>query len=115
PSERVAPAPVQAVLLPEPGLTRERPAPPPFSLTSTDGVGLKIAQVSATTVIEDPVAVTELKLTFENPEARTLEGRFAFTIPQGASLSRFGMRIHGAWMEGEVVEKQQARVTYEEF
>lgn len=115
PKERGVSSPVQAVLLPEPGLTRERPAPPPFALTSTDGVGLKIAGVSATTVIEDPVAVTELKLTFENPEARTLEGRFTFTIPQGASLSRFGMRINGSWMEGEVVEKQEARVTYEEF
>jgi hypothetical protein len=105
----------QAALLPEPGLARERPAPPPFQLTSTDGVGLEIAAVRATTVIEDPLAFTELHLTFENPEARTLEGRFTFTIPPGASLSRFGMKINGRMMEGEVVEKQRARITYEEF
>ncbi len=105
----------QTALLPEPGLARERPAPPPFQLTSTDGVGLKIAAVRATTVIEDPLAFTELHLTFENPEARTLEGRFTFTIPPGASLSRFGMKINGRMMEGEVVEKQRARITYEEF
>ncbi len=110
-----APPPVQAVLLPEPGLAHERPAPPPFSLTSTDGVGLAIAAVSATTVIEDPVAVTELRLSFDNPEDRTIEGRFTFTVPPGASLSRFAMKIRGAWMESEVVEKQRARVTYEEF
>ncbi|NUO54888.1 MAG: hypothetical protein HOV80_39105, partial [Polyangiaceae bacterium] len=93
------PAPAQAALLPAPGLARERPAPPPFQLTSTDGVGLKIAAVRATTVIEDPLAFTELHLTFENPEDRTLEGRFTFTIPPGASLSRFGMKINGRMME----------------
>ncbi len=115
PGKTSSPAIVQAVLLPDPGLALERPAAPPFSLTSSDGVGLKIAAVDATTVIEDPVAVTELKLVFENPEARTIEGRFTFTVPQGASLSRLAMRINGSLMEGEVVEKQRARITYEEF
>jgi len=34
---------------------------------------------------------------------------------QGASISRFAMKVNGAWQEGEVVEKQAARRAYEDF
>ncbi len=104
-----------AVVIPDPDLARGQKAPPPFALTSTDGVGLEILGVQAVAAIEDPLAVTELHLTFENPEDRTIEGRFTFTVPEGASLSRLAMRVHGTWQEGEVVEKQRARMTYEQF
>ena len=40
---------------------------------------------------------------------------FRITLPQGASLSRFAMKVGGAWQEGEVVEKQAARQAYEDF
>ncbi|MFO0550094.1 MAG: VIT domain-containing protein [Polyangiaceae bacterium] len=91
------------------------PAPPPFQLTASDGSGLAIAEVSADVSIQDPVAVTQLKLVFENPEDRVIEGRFTINLPEGAALSRFAMRIDGRMQEAEVVEKQRARVTYEEF
>ena len=87
----------------------------PFSLTASDGTGLHLVAVRSRTVIEGPLALTELELSFHNPEARTLEGRFALTLPEGASISRFAMEIDGAWQEGEVVEKQRARQTYETF
>lgn len=89
--------------------------PPPFSLTSTDGTGLAIASIRARTSIEDPLALTELVLRFKNPEPRTLEGRFTLTLPSGAALSRFAMRIGDDLQEAEVVEKTKARVTYEDF
>lgn len=87
----------------------------PFSLTSSEGSGLLVSSVAAETTIEDPLALTQLHLVFENPEARTIEGRFAFTLPEGAAISRFAMKIDGSWQEAEVVEKQRARVTYESF
>src|SRR5690606_17431651 len=68
-----------------------------------------------TAAIEDPLALTELHLVFENPEPRVLEGTFAITLPQGASISRFAMKVGEAWQEGEVVEKQAARRAYEDF
>ena len=57
----------------------------------------------------------EVSLTFDNPEDRTLEGRFRITLPSGASISRFAMKIGGAWQEAEVVERQAARRAYEDF
>src|SRR4051812_10394186 len=53
-----------------------RPAGPPISLTASDGTGLQIVALSARAVVEDPLAFTELHLTFRNPQPRQLEGNF---------------------------------------
>jgi hypothetical protein len=91
------------------------PAAPPLDLTASDGTGLVLAGLSARAVIDDPLAFTELHLTFQNPEARQLEGRFRISLPPGATVSRFAMRIGSSWQEGEVVERQAARRAYEDF
>lgn len=87
----------------------------PLKLTTSDGAGLALVSLEARAVVEDPLAFTELHLRFHNPENRTREGRFQITLPPGATISRFAMKIGGAWMEGEVVERQAARRAYEDF
>ncbi len=87
----------------------------PFALTASDGTGMKLVSVRSDTVIESPLALTELVLEFDNPEDRQLEGHFAIALPEGASVSRFAMQIGDQWQEGEVVEKQRARQSYETF
>ncbi|MDF2696924.1 MAG: hypothetical protein K0S65_5307, partial [Labilithrix sp.] len=87
----------------------------PVRLTASDGTGLRLISLRADAAVEDPLALTELHLTFENPEDRILEGTFRITLPQGASLSRFAMKVGNVWQEGEVVEKQAARQAYEDF
>jgi tetratricopeptide (TPR) repeat protein len=87
----------------------------PVRLTASDGTGLRLVSLRAEAAVEDPLALTELHLTFENPEDRVLEGTFRITLPQGASLSRFAMKVGNVWQEGEVVEKQAARQAYEDF
>jgi len=89
--------------------------PAPFELTSSDGAGLELVSVKVRGVVEDPLAFTELHLRFYNPEDRVREGRFRITLPVGATISRFAMKISGSWMEGEVVERQAARRAYEDF
>jgi hypothetical protein len=91
------------------------PVPAPVSLTGADGSGLELVSLSASAVIEDPLAFTELRLLFKNPEPRVREGRFRITLPSGATISRFAMRIGDRFQEGEVVEQQAARVAYEDF
>ncbi len=87
----------------------------PVSLTASDGTGLKLVKLQARAVVNDPLAYTELQLTFENPLDRVLEGQFKVTLPQGAAISRFAMKVDGRWQEGEVVERQAARRAYEDF
>ena len=79
---------------------------PLLGLTASDGTGLRLASLNAQAVIDGSVAFTELRLAFDNPESRTLEGRFRIALPSGASLQRFAMKI------GELTA---AREAYEDF
>ena len=88
---------------------------PPFSLTASDGSGLTLVALEGRSVVEGPLAYTELHLTFENPEQRVREGTFQITLPTTASVSRFAMKVGDQWQEGEVVERQRARQIYEDF
>jgi tetratricopeptide (TPR) repeat protein len=87
----------------------------PLRLTASDGTGLRLVELTARGVLEPPLAFTELRMSFENPEDRVREGRFRITLPAGAAISRFAMKIGGHWQEGEVVERQRARQVYEDF
>jgi tetratricopeptide (TPR) repeat protein len=87
----------------------------PVELTAADGTGLKLELYQAKTVIQGPLAFTELRLTFHNPEDREREGRFRITLPDQAAISRFAMRIDDKWQEAEMVERQAARRAYEDF
>lgn len=87
----------------------------PLSLTGSDGSGLELVSLTVKAVVEDPLAFTELRMVFNNPESRTREGRFRITLPPGATISRFAMRIGDHFQEGEIVEQQAARVAYEDF
>lgn len=87
----------------------------PLSLTASDGTGLRLVSLKARAVVQDPLAFTELHLVFDNPEDRTIEGRFSIDLPPGAAISRFAMKIADAWQEGEVVPRQTAQRVYEDF
>jgi hypothetical protein len=90
-------------------------AEPRVTMTASDGTGLLLRRLGARAVVDEPLALTEMTMAFENPEDRILEGTFRFTLPQGASVSRFAMRVGEAWQEGEVVELHAARRAYEDF
>ena len=85
----------------------------PVELTAADGTTLALVAYEANAEVEGPLALTELHLAFDNRDDRRIEGRFAIELPPRASLARLAMKIGGAWQEGEVVERQTARVAYE--
>ncbi len=87
----------------------------PLGLTTSDGAGLELQSLEVRTVLDGPLALTELKAVFHNPEDRVREGRFELTLPDGAALSRFAMLQGEHWQEGEVVEKARAQRIYEDF
>ena len=97
------------------GLNKVKQISPSVSLTASDGTGLKLHQFKAQIVLDGFLAFTELKMVFYNPENRRREGRFQIILPHNAAISRFAMKIGNRLQEGEVVEKQLARRTYEDF
>ena len=93
-------APPAALTAPEGALLppgRTRSPGPAIGLSASDGTGLALASMVGRGVIEGPLALTELELTFENTEDRVREGRFHITLPARASVSRFAMKIGDTW------------------
>ena len=121
--QEVAPEPTLAAAVHHPAVAPELDvrwvspvsATVPMQLTASDGTGLALVAVTGSVVVADPVALTELRLVFDNPEDRRREGRFSLELPPGASLSRLAMRVGDRWMEGEVVERSRGQRTYERY
>ncbi len=65
--------------------------------------------------ITDGVAVTEVQQTFRNPLRRQIEGTYVFPLPDDVAVGDFEMTVAGKTLKGEVLEKEQARRTYEEI
>ncbi len=65
-------------------------------------------------VINNGFAMTEVYQTFYNPNARDLEAIYSFPIPKSASLSEVTIYAGEKEINGEVLEKKQARQAYEE-
>ncbi|TWT55398.1 Vault protein inter-alpha-trypsin [Thalassoglobus neptunius] len=74
---------------------------------------LTVGEHHVTVEIRDQIARTTIEETFVNHTNARLEGKFRFPLPQDASISGFGMWIHGELIEADIVEKQRAREIYE--
>lgn len=88
---------------------------PPLRLTPTDGTELVLRELAADIALRGPLAHTELHATFHNPEPRVREGRFTVAVPVDAAVSRFAMKVDGAWREARIVSRTQGRAVYESF
>ncbi|CAF3882294.1 unnamed protein product [Rotaria sordida] len=67
-------------------------------------------QVNATFPLIHQVATT---MTFKNNYNRILEGALEFTLPEKATICGFGLDVDGVIVDGVVVEKEKARITFE--
>ncbi|CAF3451213.1 unnamed protein product [Rotaria sp. Silwood1] len=67
-------------------------------------------QVNATFPLIHQVATT---MTFKNDYNHVLEGALEFTLPEKATICGFGLDVDGVIVDGVVVEKEKARITFE--
>lgn len=105
-----APAPVAATIAAfEPGGVGSLEARSPSGDTSQ--LGLRDVHVVAEQ--RGDMAEVEATHTFRNEGDVVLEGTFRFPMPDGALLTGLAMMIDGKLMEGELVEREKARKTYE--
>src|ERR1700709_1272648 len=83
----VAPAPVHASA-PVAAFAIEDTPPPPVVLEGTDGTELELLELWSVTDVFGPLAMTEVRATFHNPNAYAIEGRFRLALPPRASVAR---------------------------
>ena len=72
-----------------------------------------VERIQTEVVIRGKLAETTTTLLFRNPHARVLEGELDFPLPEGATLSGFGLDVDGQLVDGVIVEKNAARVAFE--
>lgn len=62
--------------------------------------------------VVDGVAGVDVKMGFRNHTTRQLEATFIFPLPDGATVGEFRMEMGGKWVEGKVLEKNEAKRIY---
>jgi Ca-activated chloride channel family protein len=65
--------------------------------------------------IEENVAVVTIEEVFSNPHPQSLEGQFIFPIPDQAVISGFALWVGDEKVEGEVLDRDEARRIYEDI
>lgn len=65
--------------------------------------------------LEDQVAVTHVEQTFRNSTDRPLEATYLFSVPRGASVTKFSMWVNGKETTGELLDAAQARQIYNDI
>jgi len=63
--------------------------------------------------ISEQLAYCTFHLTFYNPHKKQLEGELDFPLPDGATISGFGLDVEEAIVDASIVEKQKARQVFE--
>jgi len=74
---------------------------------SGDWSALAIEAMNVEVTISGRHARTSVTQVFRNHYSWQTEGRYRFTLPEGAAISRLAMDVAGVMMEGELVEKRR--------
>ncbi len=76
-------------------------------------VFLSLAEVHVSAQPVGDMVATSVEHVFANPSKERLEGTFRFPLPDGALPTGLALEIDGRLVEGEIVERDKARETYE--
>jgi Ca-activated chloride channel family protein len=83
--------------------------------TQKPGCYLGAPRVAAdiTVDVSGPVARTRVTQRFENPSDVWVEGIYLFPLPEGAAVDTLRLQVGTRFIQGEIKERQEARVIYE--
>ena len=63
--------------------------------------------------LNDRIASVTVEQVFHNYSGRQLEGTYLFPLPEGAVVSKFAMTMGGKMVQGEIIERGEARRIYQ--
>jgi Ca-activated chloride channel family protein len=115
------PARADGIIIPDPPICIEGDCPPPPCFDTFPCpprpriVQLAIRNHYVDVTLQDQLAVTHVDQVFYNPNEYQVEGTYIFPIPVDAAVSSFTLWIDGKPVEGQVLDAEQARQTYEEI
>jgi Ca-activated chloride channel family protein len=98
-------------------VVEEIPPRPPALLARVTERGplepLDVVKVDVEATIIGFLARTRMTITFDNPHPRILEGELVFPLPEGSTVSGYGLDVGGEIVDGVVVARREARVAFE--
>jgi Ca-activated chloride channel family protein len=100
-----APARADGIIIPEP--------PPDVPIVDVPYLTIQYHRVTVT--IEDQVATTHVDQVFVNEGRHEVEGTYIFPLPEEAAIGEFAMWVDGEKLEGQVLERDEARRIYEDI
>ena len=90
------------------------PVPPPeIPITEVQNLTIRYHHVDVR--IDGPIAVTHVDQVFVNEAHYPIEGTYIFPLPENATISQFDMIVDGKRLEGELLERDEARQIYEDI
>jgi Ca-activated chloride channel family protein len=93
-----------------------RPIVPPLPPVRRDcSTYLAVKNHNVNVTIDNQIARTRVDQTFINDSTYALEGTYIFPLPDDAAISEFAMWVDGKKLEGQVLDKNQARRIYEDI
>lgn len=104
----IAPVKADGIIIPDPPICDRCPIPSPMSQ-------LVIRYHHVTVTIDDQIVTTHVDQVFYNPNDWSVEGEYVFPIPVDAAVSDFILWMDGEPVQGEVLDADQARRTYEQI
>jgi Ca-activated chloride channel homolog len=90
------------------------PEPPP-GVPIVDVPYLTIEYHRVTVTVDGQVATTRVDQVFLNEGRFEVEGTYLFPLPEEATISEFAMWVDGEKLEGQVLERDEARRIYEDI
>lgn len=80
-----------------------------------DSQPLLLTKLGVEVKITGLIAETRMTMTFYNTNCLVLEGELIFPLPQGATVSGYGLDVNGILVDGVAVEKQKGRAAFEKI
>ena len=74
---------------------------------------ISVKKLEVEVAIFGDIAITTYDMQFYNPKNTVLEGELSFPLEENQSVTRFALDINGNLREAVVVEREKARVAFE--
>jgi tetratricopeptide (TPR) repeat protein len=93
----------------------ERISRPQLVIAAPGETPVLLQQAAVRTEVSGSLAVTEITLTFHNPNRRVLEGELQFPLLDGQTVLGFAMDVNGRMREAVPVDKARGQAVFEDI
>lgn len=93
----------------------ERIARPQLMIAAPGDTPVRLQQVAVHAEVSGSLAVTEIALTFHNPNRRVLEGELQFPLLAGQNVLGFALDVNGRMREAVPVDKARGQAVFEDI